>query len=348
MLKDIYYRKRLGIPWIAFLLIATCSIVSIPTYLNNELYQVFSASTRPIYFWQYFSGNFEHCITPKWFFWAHYLGNMSVIIIFGILIERLIGSKKMLILSIAAGVIQSVTFQLFSQGYCTGAGVSGIVWSYAPVALYIIVQIYSYEKKQIFKDKFLLVLIIEFVFIWIFITAVSEWDGTNRSHLISTIVGIVFLMFCRKSIKESVEEIHMNNAITRTQKSCADRLAIILFSIFPLFMLIILGLYQGNKLDKLYVNVISISPYTTLEDMKANDNKIEITFEEPVIQVSSTSTDTPGEAIIHLDISYSEDRRTIILTFDQTLLEEPKLKIVLREIEFADGRRAKPIELNIE
>lgn len=347
MLKNIYCKKRLGIPWIAFLLFITCSIVSIPTYFNKELFQIFSASTQPIYFWQYFSGNFEHSISPIWFFWAHYLGNMSVIVLFGVFIERVIGSKKMFQLTLTAGIIHSISFQIFSHGYCTGSGVSGVVWSYAPIALYIIVQIYSYKKKKIFTEPLIYLMIFEFIFIWIFITAASKWDGTNRSHLISSIVGIVFLLFNRKSIKKHINTIYSQTCNLPIGNTSGDRLAIGLFSILPVFMLIILALYQGGKLDKLYVDVVSISPCSTFNDIAANDNKIEITFEEPVEQVASTYTETQGEAVIIPNINYSEDRKTVILTFDQTQLKESKIMIILREIIFNGGRRAKPIRIEL-
>jgi len=346
MLKELFYKRKLGIPWIAIILILTCSIVSLATFLNRDLYRIFSFTTKPLYWWQYFTGVFEHSIYLPWFFWAHYLGNMSVILLFGVFVERVLGSKRMFLITLTSGVISCISFQLLNRGeYCTGSGVSGIAWAYAPIAFYILIQIYQYDKKKIRKEILFYIMVFEFFFIWFFITIVSTWKETNAYHVIATFVGLLFLFPCRKTIQKQLTNFFKNQSIVNIKRKPVDKFIICVYLIVPLCMLIIIGLYQTNRLERIYTEVVSITPCNSLEEINENNGKIEILFDAPVINVPYTRTTTPGEGIIQLEISYSNDRKTMIVSFDQSVLEEPTGTITLKNITLENGRVVESVKI---
>ena len=60
MLSDIYYRKKLGIPYLSLIFLATCFLVSIPSYFFPELIKVLGGMKPMNYPWQYITMVFGH------------------------------------------------------------------------------------------------------------------------------------------------------------------------------------------------------------------------------------------------------------------------------------------------
>lgn len=348
MLEDIYFRKRLGIPYIAILLIITCTIVSIPTYFNNELYEVFASHGKAIYWWQYFTGNFEHSIVPKHFFWAHYLGNMFLICLYGCFIERLIGTRRMFIFTVGALVVSCICSRIFViSPMDRGAGASGIAWAYLPMAFFILVQCIKMEKQKVFKSPLLYIMIGGFLFAWVFVTSVSSWEGTNRSHVIATIVGILIPVGWYKAIKETLAKLNNGHEVM-VERHKSDHVLIYLWGILPIGMMIILSAYSFNDLDP-FVRPINISAYENYEALKVHDGIIHITFDEPVEEVYSICTYTQGDEAMQIETAYSKDRKTIDLSIiNYERFKNEKGSISIDGISFKSGQKARLIKLVIE
>ena len=341
-----YIRCKKNVPYISLLLFATCSLISLFTYFDNDLFDVFCLSTKPIYWWQYFVGAFEHSIYPKWFFWAHYLGNMSVIFTMGILVERVIGNTRMFLVSIVSFITYINAFQLLNKnGYDTNCGISGIVWSYAPIALFIIIKLFKNNKKTIMKDKLFYLLIFEFLFIWLFITLVSDWQGTNRYHVIATLVGILFLFIWKKTIIDQIVHMADSNKKEKSRIIIIDRFVVGICIMCIILTGSILFRFYTNHLDRLYTHEIGRSQCDTLQQIQNNNGVIELYFNIPVVNFRSVSTDTPGNGEIALGFDYSKDNKIMYVKLETKNLEKDMGVIKINGIRLRDGRIIKNIKI---
>ena len=95
-----------------------CLLLAIVTSFYEEAYDLFAFHSKPIYFWQYFSGTFMHGSkgAPLWFLWVHLFMNYLMIIPFGCVLEANTGSKNTFIVFVAAMLLSSITFQVLLYG----------------------------------------------------------------------------------------------------------------------------------------------------------------------------------------------------------------------------------------
>jgi hypothetical protein len=265
---------------------------------------------------------------------------MSIAILFGVLIERLLGSNKMLLLTLLGAITNIIFFQIKHHGqYISGSGVSGIVYTYAPIALYILWKFIIGAKYNFKKDYLFYLLTFEFIFIWVFITAVSSWSGTNVYHVIATIVGLIFLKVCKRQINDEIDFVLSERCIIqKSPKSKVCYLTVML----PLFMITILFLYHNGNLNEMFIEPIRISSHDTIQDIINNNNRIEITFDKPITNFSSTSTSGFDTS----KIIYSEDGKTIYCVFENGIHYPYNMK--LSSAHSIEGHIVKDIVINIK
>ncbi len=349
MLHKIYNNKKYGFPLITFILFITCSIVTIPTYWQNELWYIFSIRSKPFYFWQVFSGVFEHSVFPSWFLWAHFLGNMSMLLVFGILIERHLGSKRMLIISLTAAVVHVGFFQLRFRGQLSsGSGTSGIVYAYAPIAFYILLILYRKYCVDLKKYKLFWAILIEFLFCWLFITVMSSWSETNIYHVVATIIGIVFVFIYKNTIHCELENIlgiiprnDVNSSVDSNPSKPIKEKWLYSVVILPVFVSIIIVLYFTHNLDDLFIGPSHITDYHTVSAVKANNDLVEISFDYPITEFNSIYT----SGFDRSEISYSEDNKKVICSFPDGI--NNPIKITLKKAYTAEGHVVRDVEIDI-
>ncbi|GAA0179579.1 hypothetical protein SH2C18_24210 [Clostridium sediminicola] len=353
MISNIYYKKKLGIPWISMILVLTCFTVWIATSVDNNLYYVFVTASKPKYFWQYFSGTFQHTLYPRWFFYVHFLSNMSVILLFGTIIERIIGSKKYLLLSFVSGSLVLITYYIIfgDKLNSTLVGISGVVWSYGPVVFYILIQIYKQNKQQVIHDKLFYLMIVELFFIWIFITALSS-IYTVIWHLVATIVGIVFTIILKEDIRARITEIIEKNIPNKRCGFRNNKRIISLVGLIPLGVILIIITYLGTGLDKMFVDTVSISPCSTIEEINNNQSMIEIEFEEAFSKEGITSIGSSFHSStnsgIKFELLYSEDRKKAMIVFNDELPNDFSGEIRFINGKFQNNKRLKQFKIKFD
>lgn len=114
-------------------LTVVCLLLAIITSFYEEAYDLFAFHSKPIYFWQYFSGTFMHGSkgAPLWFLWVHLFMNYLMIIPFGCVLEGKAGSKNAFIVFAAATLLSSITFQVLLHGQDQlGCGISAVGYAF--------------------------------------------------------------------------------------------------------------------------------------------------------------------------------------------------------------------------
>lgn len=351
-MKTLYKRQKYGFPIVTVVLLLTCSVITIPTYFNKELWYVFANQSKPFYFWQIFSGNFEHSIFPinsmwmlfdgnySWFLWIHFFGNMSILLIFGMIVERILGPYKFLLLSIFGLCSHVIFFQIKYYGEIHfGSGASGIVYTYIPVALYIIIKHINQGKINLKGDKLFYLVIFNLILSWIVVTIFSTWEETNAAHLLATIVGIVFLLLFCKQIDKEIYELHKKNILNTLILQKRSRY---LLAIVPLCALLVEVSYFCGFLDDMFIRPAYISAHDTINEVVRNDNKIEISFAEAITKFNSSYTSGSDLS----KITYSEDNKTVYIVFPNGLHKPHKIKLSYSK--GLNGKIVQDIEINIK
>lgn len=320
------------------------SIVSIPTYFENQLYYVFATNTRPAYFWQYFSGTFEHLIFPKWFFLMHYLGNFSVVLILGFLVEKVIGMKRILILCLSSGVLVLAAFHIMNNGhYSTMSGTSGIAWSFGPPALFILLNLYKRESMSRSNWAFYALIIFELIFIWIIVSLGSSME-TIFWHVLATIVGVIWTFVYRLKIKEGITLLFSEDYLPRL--AVTQKMTLSILSLIPISLVVILFMYSTGHLDQIFVEVTSISG-TSIEEINTL-GKVVITFDENIKENGITSTKSVFDTDVTFSVEYPEEKNTVYILFSETLPADFKGSLEFKGAEFENHKELKKFTIFIE
>lgn len=141
---------------VVFVLTVVCLLFAIATSCNEVMYDLFAFHSKPIYFWQYFSGTFMHGSkgAPLWFLWVHLFMNYLMIIPFGGLLESKIGTKNTFILFIVSMIISSTTFQILLYGQDELAcGISAVGYAFVAGGILIMInewKTYSIKKRILY------------------------------------------------------------------------------------------------------------------------------------------------------------------------------------------------------
>ncbi len=203
MVKKIFLSRGLCFPYISLILIISCLIVSIPAHYNAPLYSYLVPWNSVYQNYQLFTSQFVHGNMIGFggmSFELHLFTNIITIVFFGAFCERILGSSKILILSVIS-VFANIFTRLMISSF--GTGISGVSWSYIPLAVYISFKIYKYEKEKFFLSAINLLMLVLFALALFGVTIgnfIMGWNTNNLFHLVATLLGFVFLIIWKKDI----------------------------------------------------------------------------------------------------------------------------------------------------
>lgn len=213
----------------SFVLGMTCILVMAITLISPEKYNVFTFCYPIEYAWQFLTGIFVHG-TPEFPIAAsigHLIFNLLLVLPFGILIEKIIGSDKFGIITIIVWMMQSIVFQIIAMMItpkgesARGAGISGLAFMYGTIGIYILFRLLKTDKKVFFRQVltyiYLNIVIVMIAMLNPFVAGVSSFIV----HSIAVLSGIVVILITRKSIDGNIDrlesggELIHNNSLLR-------------------------------------------------------------------------------------------------------------------------------------
>ena len=221
-IRDIYFGKGLCI--VSLMIASLCIAITIISQLNPNMYMTFVFSYPIKYPWQLLTYVFLHGYTPELLppdfpyspmqlTVGHLIYNLFLVLSFGVLIEKVIKSRRLLGLSVTAW-LANVTFAIVSAMIITpkgettmAAGASGVAFSYMPVGMYIIFVLgKKYGFGKLFKQGsfYMMSLMATVTLIIALSPSVKGVTGiwSMIVHIIGIIVGVEFAIIYRKKIKE--------------------------------------------------------------------------------------------------------------------------------------------------
>lgn len=164
--------------------------------------------TRPDYVWQYFSGIFIHNIEPEWVMWVHMIMNFMALIPFGIIVEKIIGSKHALILFLIEWIVTAICFQLVTWNNPGQAcGISTIEYAFATVGFYCIYIVLKSGKVSFYRQPLFYYFLFELFGMLGMLNPMSSMTSFVL-HISGVVVGIAYIVFKKKAIRTGIEQMN--------------------------------------------------------------------------------------------------------------------------------------------
>ncbi|MBQ2201142.1 MAG: rhomboid family intramembrane serine protease [Clostridia bacterium] len=204
-IRDIYFKK--GNYVVSAIVAALCIAVTTVYLLFPQTWESIAYSYPINHPWQICSGIFLHG-SPELSTEAtvgHLLFNLLLILPFGLLIEKAIGSKRFFIMFLILWAINAVAFFVIAMTTTPkgetafSAGISGIAYAYEVVGLYVLYSLGRKDFKLLFKQVSFYCLIGIAVVMLLLICAAGLWSAVI--HFIAIVCGVIFTIAFHKTIQ---------------------------------------------------------------------------------------------------------------------------------------------------
>ena len=220
-IRAIYLRKPF--PTVSVIIAILCIGITLISFLIPSLLRSFAFVYPLKNPWQLITYMFEHYtpqeqIPPELGYSSMRLSighlgfNLLLVLPFGIMVEKVLGAKRFLILSIAAWLANIITIYivcsvLIPEGKeCVVKGASGLAFAYVPVGLYIFLILGKRSGfGNLFKQVSFYLLMPVAITTLVFACSPSIAGTTDvwsmLLHLIGITCGVVFAVIYRNAIK---------------------------------------------------------------------------------------------------------------------------------------------------
>jgi membrane associated rhomboid family serine protease len=192
------------VPWGTILFGLSCLIITFPLLLDyNEMKTFFLPNLEQfniIEFIKYFTCQFGHGgrNLPSWF---HLITNLVNLVIMGVIVERVIGTSRFIIMCFLSSFFVAIYALTIST---VGFGSSGMLYSFWIFIAIILYKEWKNDKRGALKNPLFLFTAIMSIWAWT-ITIIlfidpqandlfSFFGFTNTVHLIGTITGVLCLL----------------------------------------------------------------------------------------------------------------------------------------------------------
>ena len=192
-------------------ILKTYPVVSILTFIclflgiltsiyGDAIYDLLAFHSQPVYYWQYLSGTLMHGSkgAPLWFLWLHLFLNGLMILPFGGLLERKIGSKHVLLVFLTATVISSIVFHFLTLGQKIQAtGISAVGYAFTTGGVILIPKIWKEFSCTVKLCYFFLILLSSLMLL----PMITGWISTflHLSGIASYLVVLFSATILRKN-----------------------------------------------------------------------------------------------------------------------------------------------------
>ena len=206
-IKDIYLKNGNFIVSVVTALL--CIAVTIVSFVFPDTYHAIAYAYPIKYPWQICSGIFLHG-SPELNTVAsigHLIFNLLLVIPFGLMVEKILGSKKFLLMSIFLWIVNAITFFIIAFAVTPkgetayGAGISGIAFSYGIIGLYSLFVLGKRNFRLLAKQVEFYLLINIIIIMLIMVNPYVAGISSMIVHIVAIIFGFICAMFYRRTIE---------------------------------------------------------------------------------------------------------------------------------------------------
>lgn len=207
-IKDIYHRK--GNYIVSICIAILCVAVTLISLFVPNTYQAIAYAYPIKYPWQIGTGIFLHGAPnlPIVGSIGHLIFNLLLVIPFGIMIEKVLGSKRFALMSLMLWIVNAITFYSIAffitpQGETAyGAGISGIAFSYGIIGLYLLFSLGKKNFKLMFKQVSFYLLLNIIIAMMVMVNPYLAGVSSMIIHIVAIIFGVIYIVFYRKIISD--------------------------------------------------------------------------------------------------------------------------------------------------
>ncbi len=222
-IADIYKSKTT--PIVSICIAALCIIVTGIYFIVPKYYNALSFSLPIQYPWQFISGLFLHGSPnlPLLGSIGHLLFNLILVLPFGIMVEKIIGSRKFLILSLFLWLINLILFYVIAfvmtpKGETAhGAGISGIAFAYGAIGFCALLQLIQMTKKGVLRQVSFYLLMNLILDMLLMINPFVAGVPSMLIHIAAVIAGVVYWIIERREIDNFLRKLQSQSG----QDPCA-------------------------------------------------------------------------------------------------------------------------------
>jgi membrane associated rhomboid family serine protease len=355
LLTRILLHGGTGFPFVSLGLALSCIVISLPQYFHPNLYTVLSFLPANPRWWQFFTFQFSHGEPVMGV--PHLISDVLSILFFGTIIERLLGSGRFIVLSLATFSTCFICVELLGSTVANGA--SGIFWGYLVFILPVLMWIWKKEQSKVFQDIFydlagvnaLFMIIGVAIFSWI--TTHTIINNTNIVHSVSVITAVPLFFLWRKPLEENLDHVENGLPINRGFR-LGNQLALVASLSLLLFNVIIANAAWAGSI--VYdpcegsPQVVSITPPSgDLLSLNNDQHGIIINFNRPMDPiVGSVRKDIfylDNQAPLDFTLDWSSPE-TLVAQFNREVYIGEQIKIVIDGMKDTRGLAVcKPIML---
>lgn len=214
-IKDIYQRK--GNYIVSTCIAVLCVVVTLISLFIPSTYQAIAYAYPIKYPWQVGTGIFLHGAPnlPIAGSIGHLIFNLLLVIPFGLMIEKILGSKRFALMSLVLWVANAITFYIIAfvitpQGETAyGAGISGIAFSYGIIGLCLLFVLGKKNFKLMFKQVSFYLLLNIIIAMIVMVNPYVAGVSSMIVHIVAILFGIIYAVFYRRIINDffKVEDI---------------------------------------------------------------------------------------------------------------------------------------------
>ena len=215
--SDVFYRKPLGFPWVTFLLVLTCCLVSAPLFVDARRYFLslgvgFCDEDGAVYWWHAIVSHFVHgrgvgCGFPSTA--VHLAINSALFVFHGMLAERLLGSGRVALLTFTCLAVQILLMHVLIAG--RGHGASGMTWSYVLFVIEWLVWSWRRQRWTMLRDWLGCMLVVLTLFA--IVGLVKHW------HLWNLLVSVPFWLAWRKTLRRNIDAAERGEPLDRGSRA---------------------------------------------------------------------------------------------------------------------------------
>ncbi len=339
-LWKIMYPRWKDLPPVTMLLALSCLVISIPLFFSQELYAILGYdSWLGDDYWKLITSSFAHGnpgggsagIAP----FPHMLGNVLAIVLLGALIERLLGSGRFFLLTLAT----FTTHTIWKVLYGGGNGASGFCWGYVVVAAPILFWEWQKRKKQVFKDPLYLFIVFFSAFMLIGVATVLEiqglefWNGTNQAHVVSVLTALPIVFLWWNVMRKNWQRLEKDEPLDHGRpllNAGAVGVSLLLLAFNVTYAAIGISVLKAGELVP--PQVVSMTPQSgNLETLNEYNHQVTIQFDRPMaaqVRVERTSISWRDDKE-RLDYSYHwEDPQTLVFVFNREVYESETILLI--------------------
>lgn len=195
---------------ITLIIAGLCVIVTEIGMLEPELYEAIAYAYPITYPWQICTGVFLHGAPdlPMEVSIGHLVFNLLLVIPFGLMTEKILGSKRFALMSLVMWMVNAITFYIIAivitpQGErALGAGISGVAFSYGIIGAYSLYVLGKKNFRLLLKQGDFYLLMNIMIAMILMVNPYVAGKSSMIIHIVAILAGLLFAAFYRMEIRD--------------------------------------------------------------------------------------------------------------------------------------------------